>query len=76
MLMSQALQDRFERTGDAVARRYTLSVGFSITGEALGIQSNSTATRVRMVGNASWDLNADDPGHTHLSSVPPVPWMR
>jgi LPS-assembly lipoprotein len=68
MLLRQALQDRLEGTGDSVARRYDLSVSFWLTGEGLGIQPDTTATRVRLVGHADWVLSAKDPGHSRLTS--------
>jgi LPS-assembly lipoprotein len=68
MLLRQALQERLEGAGDSVARRYDLSISFLIGGEALGIQQNSTATRVRLIGRSDWVLTAQDPGRTHLAS--------
>ena len=68
MLLRQALQDRFEGSGNATARRYDLSVFFWITGDALGIQPDATVTRIRFVGHASWTLIAEDPGRTRLTS--------
>jgi LPS-assembly lipoprotein len=66
MLMRQALLDRFAGDGSIVEHRYDLTVSYSTTGTVLGIQPNSTATRVRMIGYASWDLTAADPGRTRL----------
>jgi LPS-assembly lipoprotein len=68
MLMRQALQDRFEGTGTDASRRYELTVVYWTAGTVLGVQSNSTYARVRVVGNASWALVARDPGHTKLIS--------
>ena len=68
MLLRQALQDRFEGTGDAVARRYSLAVSFAISGTGIGVQPDSTVTRTRLLGNATWTLTADDPGHTRITS--------
>ena len=44
-----------------VARRYDLSVGFGISGEGIAIQPDSTATRIRAIGSATWTLIAQDP---------------
>jgi LPS-assembly lipoprotein len=66
MLLRQALQERLEGSGDSVARRYDLLISFSIGGEALGIQQNTTATRVRLIGRSDWVLTARDPGRTYL----------
>jgi LPS-assembly lipoprotein len=68
MLLRQALQDRFEGTGDTTARHYSLAVSFTIAGTGIGIQSDSTITRERLIGRASWTLTADDPGHTRITS--------
>jgi LPS-assembly lipoprotein len=67
MLLRQALQERFEGTGDAVARRYDLTVSYWMSGEILGVQPDTTVTRVRFVGYANWVLSAQDPAHTHLT---------
>jgi LPS-assembly lipoprotein len=67
MLLRQALQDRFEGTGDATARRYALAVSFWITGSGIGVQSDTTVTRTRYLGHAIWTLTADDPGHTRIT---------
>ena len=67
-VMRQALQERFERDGTGVAQRYDLSVGFSVSGEGIAIQPDSSVTRIRMIGNANWTLVAQDPGRTKLSS--------
>jgi LPS-assembly lipoprotein len=67
MLLRQALQDRFEGTGDATARRYNLAVSFWISGSGIGVQSNTTVTRTRSLGHAIWTLTAEDPGHTRIT---------
>ncbi|HEY2621526.1 MAG TPA: LPS assembly lipoprotein LptE [Acetobacteraceae bacterium] len=67
-VMRQALQERFERDGSGVAHRYDLTVGFSVSGEGIAIQPDSSVTRIRMIGNANWTLVAQDPGRTKLSS--------
>jgi hypothetical protein len=66
MMLRQALQDRFEGAGGAVARRYDLTVAYGILGELQGIQPDTTVTRLRLVGIASWVLTAEDPAHTRL----------
>jgi LPS-assembly lipoprotein len=67
MLLRQALQDRFEGTGDVVPRRYSLTVSFGVIGGAIGMQSDSIITRLRMTGIATWTLTAEDPGHTRIT---------
>jgi len=67
MLLRQALQDRFEGTGDTTARRYDLAVSFWITGSGIGVQSNTIVTRTRYMGHAIWALTADDLAHTRIT---------
>jgi len=67
-VLRQALQRRFEGSGDSVARRYDLSVGFGIAGEGIAIQPDSISTRTRLIGSADWTLIAQDPGRTRLTS--------
>ena len=67
-LLRQALQDRLERGSSGVARRYDLTVSYWIAGEGIAVQQDSTATRLRETGNASWTLVAQDPGRTKLTS--------
>jgi LPS-assembly lipoprotein len=67
-VLRQALQDRFERDGSGEAHLYDLSVGFSVSGEGIAIQQDSSVTRIRMIGSANWTLVAQDPGRTKLSS--------
>ncbi len=66
-LLRQALQQRMDR-GSAVAKRYTLSVSFGIAGDAISIQRDSTATRVRQVATATWSLKALDPARTLVTN--------
>ena len=67
-LLRQALQDRLEMGSSGIARRYDLSVSFGISGEGIAIQQDTSATRVRLIGSASWTLIAQDPGRTQLTS--------
>ncbi len=55
-LLRQALQRRFEGTGDGIAKKYELTANLGISSEAIAIQRDSSATRVRMVGTAPWFL--------------------
>ncbi len=56
-LLRQALQRRFEGTDASVAKRYELTGGLGIAIETLGIQQDSSATRVRVTGNSNWSLS-------------------
>ncbi len=67
-LLRQALQQRFEGAGDRTPRRYTLTVSYWISGQGIGILPGTTATRVRMIGNANWVLTSNDPAHTRIYS--------
>ncbi len=67
-VLRQALQDRLERGDDSAARRYDLIVGFGISGEGIAVQPDSSATRIRFIGSANWQLVAQDPGRTQLSA--------
>jgi LPS-assembly lipoprotein len=67
-LLRQALQDRLEGAGSEVAHRYDLSVSFGISGEGIAVEQTTIATRLRLVGSATWTLTAQDPGRTKLTS--------
>jgi len=67
-LLRQALQARFEREGVGTAHRYDLYVAYSIGGEGLGIEPDSSTTRTRLIGTASWTLLAQDPSRTTMTS--------
>lgn len=58
-LLRQALQRRLEGASSGVAKRYTLTVGFALTADSIGIQPDTTATRVRVIGAAPWTLSSD-----------------
>ena len=66
-LLRQALQQRLDHDS-AVAKRYTLEVSFGVAGDAIGIQRDSTSTRVRQVATATWSLKALDPAHTLVTN--------
>ena len=67
-LLRNALQERFERAGVAAARHYELSVAYSVSGEAIGIQHDNTATRARFVGQATYRLVSQDPSRATLTT--------
>jgi LPS-assembly lipoprotein len=67
-LLRLALQERFERAGIAAVRRYDLVSSFSIAADLIAIQPDTTATRVRLIGIASWTLLAQDPQRRTLVS--------
>jgi LPS-assembly lipoprotein len=59
-LVRQELQARLDR-GEGLTKKYELTVGFGLTADAVGIQQDSSVTRVRMVGTANWSLRSLDP---------------
>jgi LPS-assembly lipoprotein len=67
-LLRQALQARFERGGSGIAARYDLAIYYAISGEALAIQQDSSVSRIRLVGSATWYLTAQDPQRRTLTS--------
>jgi LPS-assembly lipoprotein len=67
-VMREALQERLEMAGGTAPHLYDLSVTFGVAGEGIAVQPDSIATRVRMIGSATWTLIAQDPGRTRLTS--------
>jgi LPS-assembly lipoprotein len=67
-LLRQALQARFERGHAATARRYDLFVAYGISGEGIGFEPDSSVTRSRLSGTATWYLLAQDATRTSLTS--------
>lgn len=67
-LLRQALEARFAGAGEGVARKYDLSVSFGIAGEGIAILPDSSTTRIRATGSATWTLIMQDPTHTKLSN--------
>jgi LPS-assembly lipoprotein len=59
-LVQQALQARLDH-GEALAKRYELTVNFSMNVDVIGVQQDTSYTRLRMVGNAPWTLRTLDP---------------
>ncbi len=67
-LLRNALQERFERSGVAVARRYDLAVAYQFSAEAIGIQQDYSSSRLRFIGLANFTFTAQDPSRTTLTS--------
>ena len=67
-LLRQALQARLERGASGVASRYNLAVYYSLSGEGIAIEPDSSISRIRMTGSATWYLTAQDPQRRTLSS--------
>ena len=64
-LLRQFLQQRLDR-GEGVVKRYSLSVSYYIAADAIAIQTDSTSTRIRDIGNATWTLKALNPAQTTI----------
>lgn len=67
-LLRQALQVRLERGRAPVARRFDLSVQYVLASEAIGIQRDTSASRVRLTGVANWALLAQNAQRTTVAS--------
>jgi LPS-assembly lipoprotein len=66
-LLRQALQERFEASGTTASRAYELTISYGVSGEAIGIQPDTSVTRIRLIGEANWSLMAIDPLHSRLT---------
>ncbi len=68
-LLRQALQTRLDRAGGGAAKLYDLTAQFSLAGEALNIDQNtSIPSRLRLVGTATWSLVSRDAQRKTLAS--------
>lgn len=67
-LLRQALLERLERSGAGAAPRYDLSVQFGLSAEPIAIQQDSSVTRLRMIGTASWSLLSQPPQRATLAN--------
>jgi hypothetical protein len=66
-LLREALQGAFQNDSGTPSE-YDLQVSYGISGEGVGILNTAVATRVRLIGTASWSLLARDPQRTKLAS--------
>lgn len=67
-LLRQALQQRLEGAGSGVAKQYELIGSLGVSAEGIGIQADTSTTRVRMNGTAGWSLRQLDPKQTVLTA--------
>ena len=67
-LLREALQARLEPGGSTLARHYDLAVSFAIAGNPIGVEPDSSISRVRLVGTASWTLTAQDAQRSTLAT--------
>jgi LPS-assembly lipoprotein len=66
-VLRQALQARLGNDSGTPSA-FDLNVSFGITGEGIAIESNTIATRIRLIGSASWRLVSRDEKQTVLTS--------
>ncbi len=67
-LLRQALQQRLAGSDDSGAKLYELSGGLSIAAEALGIQQDTSSTRLRLSALSEWTLRKLDLANTIVTS--------
>jgi LPS-assembly lipoprotein len=67
-LLRQDLQARLASDSGGTPHRYDLAVSFAISGEGIGILTDNSATRIRLIGTAAWTLTAQDPARTRITS--------
>jgi LPS-assembly lipoprotein len=67
-LLRQALQDRFDGPDDDTPKLYELSVDYGMSGEGIGINPDSSPSRIRFVGRASWTLRAKNGGRSVVTT--------
>jgi LPS-assembly lipoprotein len=63
LLLREALQQRLDH-GNGIAKHYTLNVSFSVVGDSVSEQTDSSITRLRESATAQWTLKARDPAQT------------
>ncbi len=67
-LLRQALQRRFEGTDASVAKRFELTGGLAVNAEGIGIQGDSSSTRVRLNASSTWTLRRLDVATTPVTN--------
>ena len=67
-LIRQALQQRFEGQGTGTAKRYELVVTYGVSSEGQAIQRDTSTTRIRLIGSASFYLRELSLAHKPLTS--------
>ena len=67
-LLRQALQQRMNTAGSGAAKQYELIASEGIAAEGISIQTDSSATRVRLTGSSAWTLRLLNPDHTVLAT--------
>ena len=67
-LLRQALQQRLAGSEEARVKQFELVGGLSIAAEAIGIQQDTSSTRVRLNASSSWTLRRLDVANTVVTS--------
>lgn len=67
-LLRQALQRRTEGSGSGAAKTYELVAAPALSGEGIAIQRDTSTTRIRLTGTATWSLRQLNLQHTVLVS--------
>ena len=67
-VVAAALQQRLASPTEALAKHYQLSVSFGITADLIAVQQDTTVTRLRETGAATWTLKMLDPSNTVVTS--------
>ena len=67
-IFRQFLQQRLEGEGSDTPKRYELLASLGIGGEGIAILRDSSITRVRYNGTATWTLRRLDPARTVLTT--------
>ena len=67
-ILRQDVQARLERFGIAAAKRYRLSIAYTVAEEPIGTQPDSSATYMRVRAAANWSLNRTDPKTTLVTT--------
>jgi LPS-assembly lipoprotein len=66
-LLREELQARFDH-GEALAKHYELVASFGLALDVIGVQQDTSATRLRYVGTSSWSLRSLSPSQAVLTS--------
>lgn len=67
-LLRQALQQRLTAGGGDGAKHFILAVNFGLAADAIGIQQDTSSSRIRYAATASWILRRSDPGQTVVTN--------
>lgn len=66
--LREALQARLGSDSGEEPQRYTLAASFAISGEGIGILSDTIASRIRLIGRSDWTLRTADAPQIQIAS--------